>query len=116
MKSAGTNGEKEIPKKGISKRFIHIPANCVGWSFGLTEMQKENTARGHVIWRHTRKDVRIVNDFEKYLNALALLESWRNKGVISIADFNKAERHISRKYCIKKGSIYRPNDLIISDF
>lgn len=57
-----------------------------------------------------------MNDFEKYLNALALLESWRNKGVISIADFNKAERHISRKYCIKKGSIYRPNDLIISDF
>lgn len=49
----------------------------------IMEIRKGNIARGHVIWRRIRKEVRIVNDFEKYLNTLALLTSMRNKDMIS---------------------------------
>lgn len=57
-----------------------------------------------------------MNDKEKYLNTLAMLVLMHKHGVISIADFHKAERYLSKKYCIKKGSIYRPNDLINISF
>lgn len=114
VKCVGMNGVKAIQKREISKHIIRTNVNGVDRSFRLMEIRKGNIARGHVIWRRIRKEVRIVNDFEKYLNTLALLTSMRNKDMISDTDFNKAERYISRKYCIKKGSIYRRNDLINS--
>lgn len=57
-----------------------------------------------------------MNDKEKYLNTLVLLVLMLKRGMISFADFHKAERHISKKYCIKKDSIFRPNDLINFSF
>lgn len=57
-----------------------------------------------------------MTDLERYLSALCLLRQMRSEGVISNQDFAKAERYLAKKYCIKKDSIYRPNDLINSSF
>lgn len=116
MRNAGTSGAKAIEKCETSKHIIPVPVGIAGVSFYLTGTAKENTAHERVIWRRIRKEVRTVNDKEKYLNALAMLVSMHKRGVISIVDFHKAERYISKKYCIKKGSIYRPNDLINISF
>lgn len=49
---------------------------------------------------------------ERYIAALAMLNTLLSKGIISEQEYSKLERHFARKYCIKKGSIYRKNDLI----
>lgn len=112
MRNADMSGANEIPKNVILKRSIKVSVCVAGRSSMLTGTARENIARGRVICRRIRKEVLTVSDKEKYLNVLALLVSMRSRGVISALDFNKAERYITKKYCIKKGSIYRPNDLI----
>lgn len=48
----------------------------------------------------------------RYLAAVAMLNTMVAKGIISEQEFSKLERHFAKKYRIKKGSIYRKNDLI----
>lgn len=56
------------------------------------------------------------SNLEKYYYAIANLKQMQNHSVISLADYIKAESFLAEKYCIKNGSLYRSNDLIINDF
>lgn len=53
-----------------------------------------------------------MNNQEKYMAALAMLDTMLAQDIISEREYAKMERHFAKKYCIKKGSIYRKNDLI----
>ena len=44
---------------------------------------------------------------EYYLNAMAMIKSWLQKGVISKSDYAKAERKMMEKYEIDEKSIFR---------
>lgn len=44
---------------------------------------------------------------ECYLNAMAMIKSWLQKGVISKSDYAKAERKMMEKYEIDEKSIFR---------
>lgn len=56
------------------------------------------------------------SNLEKYYYAIVNLKQMQNHSVISLADYIKAESFLAQKYCIKKDSLYRSNDLIINDF
>lgn len=51
-------------------------------------------------------------NIEKYLASLSIFKSYKNKGIITDEDFNKAESFLAQKYCIKVENIYRLNKLI----
>lgn len=53
-----------------------------------------------------------MSNLERYLCGVAMLRQWHNQGIISDTEFTKAEKKMSKKYCIKKGSIYRQIRLI----
>ena len=55
-------------------------------------------------------------NIENYQSSLSIVVSMYKNGLISDKDYLKAESHLAKKYCIKKGSIYRSNNLINSDF
>lgn len=57
-----------------------------------------------------------MSDLKHYLVSISLIQSMRNKGIISEDEYNKSEAFLAKKYCIKTVSIYRPNDLIKSPF
>ena len=44
---------------------------------------------------------------EYYLNAMAMIKSWLQKGMISKSDYAKAEREMMEKYGIDEKSIFR---------
>ena len=44
--------------------------------------------------------------------SMNVIKSMLNADLIDMDEYLIAEDHIAKKYCIKKGSIYRPNDLI----
>ena len=44
---------------------------------------------------------------ECYLNAMAMIKSWLQKGMISKSDYTKAERKMMEKYGIDEKSIFR---------
>lgn len=53
-----------------------------------------------------------MSNQEKYMAAVAMLNTMKAHGIISEQEYSKMEKHFAKKYCIKKGSIYRKNDLI----
>ena len=53
-----------------------------------------------------------MSNQERYMAALAMLNTMIAQQIISEQEYSKMERHFAKKYCIKKGSIYRKNDLI----
>lgn len=55
-------------------------------------------------------------NWERYLLSLNLLRAMLKKGVITDAEFSRCEEFFADKNCIKKGSIYRENDLINPSF
>ena len=55
-------------------------------------------------------------NIENYQSSLSIVISMYKNGLISDKDYLKAENHLAKKYCIKKGSIYRSNDLINKPF
>ena len=55
-------------------------------------------------------------NIENYQSSLSIVVSMYKNGLISDKDYQKAESHLAKKYCIKKGSIYRSNDLINKPF
>jgi len=57
-----------------------------------------------------------MNNNEQYLQALSLIKLMKKSGIISDSDYKKSESFLAKKYCIKKGSLFRPNDLINSSF
>ncbi len=57
-----------------------------------------------------------MNDSERYLQAVNLALSMRKCGAISDSELRKSEAFLARKYCIGKGSLLRPNDLINNSF
>ena len=56
------------------------------------------------------------DNIESYYKSLSMVKSMYEKGLINEKDFLKAENYLAKKYCIKKGSIYRMNDLINKPF
>ena len=58
-----------------------------------------------------------MNDNEiKYLNAMAQAKSMIKQGLITEKEFMKIEAKMAEKYSLNELSIYRVNDLIISNF
>lgn len=57
-----------------------------------------------------------MSNYEQYLSSLSMLKKMRKDGIISSEEYQKAESAIADKYCIKKVSIIRANDLINSPF
>ncbi len=57
-----------------------------------------------------------IKNIEQYYASLIQFVSMKNKGIINDADFIKAESFLASKYCIKKDSLYRANDLINNRF
>ena len=55
-------------------------------------------------------------NIDQYHSSLAVVKSMFVKGLIDEKDYKKAESHLAKKYCIKKGSLYRSNDLINNPF
>lgn len=53
-----------------------------------------------------------MSNQERYMAAIAMLNTMIAQEIITEQEFVKLERHFAKKYCIKKGSIYRKNDLI----
>ncbi len=52
------------------------------------------------------------NKIQQYYKSLIPVREMLKKGLISNKDFQLAEDFLAKKYCIKKGNIYRSNDLI----
>ena len=57
-----------------------------------------------------------TKNVEQYYSSLVHLIAMRNKGILNDADFLKAEAVLANKYCIKRDSLYRANDLINNHF
>lgn len=58
-----------------------------------------------------------MNDNEiKYLNAMAQARSMIKQGLITEKEFIKIESKMAEKYSLNELSIYRVNDLILSNF
>lgn len=53
-----------------------------------------------------------IKNIEQYYASLIQFVSMKNKGILNDADYLKAESVLASKYCIKKDSLYRSNDLI----
>ena len=52
----------------------------------------------------------------KYYSSLLLYKKLLFDGEISEQEFDKIENRLAKKYCIKKVSLYRANDLINTPF
>lgn len=57
-----------------------------------------------------------TKNIEQYYSSLVHIIALKNKGILNDADFLKAESVLASKYCIKKDSLYRANDLINTRF
>ena len=57
-----------------------------------------------------------TKNIESYYSSLVHLITMKNRGLINEDDFQKAESVLASKYCIKKDSLYRSNDLINKRF
>lgn len=55
-----------------------------------------------------------MTNLEQYFLAVNLLNAMLKQGIITGAEYKQAERFFAEENCIKKGSIYRQNDLINS--
>lgn len=53
------------------------------------------------------------SNLEKYYLSIAPVRSMFERGMMTKQDYQKAESFLADKYCIKKGSLYRLNDLTI---
>lgn len=49
------------------------------------------------------------SDLEKYLLSIAPLEKMFEEGTINKSEYEKSETYLAKKYCIKKGNLYRRN-------
>ena len=52
-----------------------------------------------------------TKNIESYYSSLMHLIAMKNREILNEADFQKAESVLASKYCIKKDSLYRLNDL-----
>ena len=57
-----------------------------------------------------------TKNVEQYYSSLVHLIAMKNRGILNDDDFVKAESALASKYCIKKDSLYRANDLINNHF
>jgi hypothetical protein len=57
-----------------------------------------------------------TKNIESYFSSLMHLIAMKNREILNEADFQKAESVLASKYCIKKDSLYRANDLINNRF
>ena len=53
------------------------------------------------------------SNLEKYYLSMTPVKSMYEEGIISKQDYQKAESFLADKYCIKKGNLYRLNNLTI---
>ena len=53
------------------------------------------------------------SNVEKYLLSVVLVKSMFDKDLLAKQEYNQAEHYLADKYCIKKGNLYRLNDLTI---
>lgn len=57
-----------------------------------------------------------MSKLNRYLLSIENLISMYKDGLIDAKDYQKAELFLAKKYCIKKVSLYRANDLINNSF
>lgn len=53
------------------------------------------------------------NNLEKYYSSMLIISKMLSNGLISEEEYLKAEEFLAQKHCIKKGNLYRRNDLIM---
>lgn len=53
-----------------------------------------------------------MSKLNRYLLSIENLKAMYKDGLIDAKDYQKAESFLAKKYCIKKVSLYRANDLI----
>lgn len=53
------------------------------------------------------------SNLEQYLLSIEPAISMRDEGIITHQEYSKIELFLAEKYCIKKGNLYRLNDLTI---
>lgn len=58
----------------------------------------------------------IMTKLESYQMAMHQAKLMLKKGIITDKDYAKIENKMADKYCIKKGSIYRLNGLLLTPF
>jgi hypothetical protein len=51
------------------------------------------------------------SNLEKYYLSIAPIKKMLKEGLITQNDYKESEQYIANKYCIKKGNLYRLNDL-----
>lgn len=51
------------------------------------------------------------SNLEQYLLSIQPAKSMRDEGIITYQEYSKIELFLAEKYCIKKGNLYRLNDL-----
>lgn len=57
-----------------------------------------------------------MSKLNRYLLSIENLKAMYKDGLIDAKDYQKAESFLAKKYCIKKVSLYRTNDLINTPF
>lgn len=57
-----------------------------------------------------------MSKLNRYLLSIENLKAMYKDGLIDAKDYQKAESFLTKKYCIKKVSLYRANDLINTPF
>ena len=57
-----------------------------------------------------------MSKLERYLLSIENLKTMYKNDLIDAKDYQKAESFLTKKYCIKKVSLYPPNDLIYLPF
>jgi len=54
-----------------------------------------------------------MDNLNRYVNGIKVIEMMFMRSIIDEEDFVKAETHLAKKHCIKPNSIFKLNDLII---
>jgi hypothetical protein len=53
-----------------------------------------------------------IDNLNRYVNSVKVIEMMFVRSIINEEDFIKAEMHLAKKHCIKPNSIFKLNDLI----
>ena len=62
--------------------------------------------------QRARRNVMDREMVEHYFSSLVPIKSMLHSGLITQDEYIIAEKYLANKFCIKKGSLYRENDLI----
>lgn len=117
LKNVEDPGGRVIPIKEILKLTMNANVKNVVNHFYHIQNLIENIVLIHVT-KPLEIEVRTMNriNLENYYTSVSVIKEMRTQGIINENEYYKMEKYLAKKYCIKNGSLYRLNDLIINDF